>query len=217
MEFDERRLCMDGDRYHKSLSRRYQQLYKQAGQGHFSAKELGYTALRPLVKDVKQYGNQIIQFLGQAAQLIEQQMGLPILREAMNQNAVKQEIEHIAQTVHANVRGKNLAQNVCERYLNEVASSTPATQVHQALLAAYMMETYTANFEALARMAPMTSKYDISHIDVLTQLSLMRPHVETYVNQIAEQIARSSSIDRIKLPASPRASEVVELDEILSF
>jgi hypothetical protein len=208
---------MDGDKYHKSLAQRYQQLYKQVGQGHFSAEELAHNALRPLVKDIKGYGNEVIEFLGQVAQLIEDQLSLPILRQAMDQDAVKQEIEQIAQNINANLRGKNLAQNVCERYLNELDTSTAATKVHQVLVADYLMETYAANFESIAKTAPQTTKYGISHVAVLDDLPLIRPHVETYTQQIAEQIARSSSINRIKLPTSPRASEVVELDELLSF
>src|SRR5690348_158487 len=108
MNLDERRFCMDGDKYHKSLAQRYQQLYKQLGQGHFSAEELAHNVLRPLMKDIKGYGNEVIEFLGQVAQLIEDQLSLPILRQAMDQDAVKQEIEQIAQNINANLRGKNL-------------------------------------------------------------------------------------------------------------
>lgn len=206
---------MDGDRYHKCLKWRYQLLYKQIGQGHFSDQELGYNALQRIKQDAKDYGNGVIEALGRIADEIEKQMALPELRQLVDADAFKVDFEQMLQVVDGHSRGKHLALRSCERYLNELDLTSEVRQVRQTLIAGYFQEIYVANFESPASISPEVTKPDIAHVDVLDRLSFVREHVDVYTVQMAETVARSLSLDRVRMPASPRAAELVELDEIL--
>lgn len=208
---------MDGDRYHRALKMRYQQLYKQVSQGHFAPQELAHNALRPLMKDVKGYGDGVIALIGQAGDEIERRMGLPVLRGLEDRDALKLELEQRAQAVHADPRGKGLALEACERYIDDLDHSTEATNVRQNLIAGYLMSVYTANFESPATTTLAAAKQGISHNVVVAQLSQVREHVEAYTSHIAGSIAKKLTLDRVRMLEAPRANEVVELDEVLSL
>jgi hypothetical protein len=208
---------MDGDRYHKALQPRYQQLYKQVGQNHFTAAELAHNALHPIIRDVKGYGDAVIKHLGRVADEIEARLSLPMMRELIDRDELKQEIEAWSQDLLAEPRGKALALDACERYINDLDLTTPMTSVRQALIENYLMDVYTANFEAPATSGPGTAKHGIPHATVMTQLPQLREQVEKYVAQFAASVAKKLSFDRIRLPKPPRAGEVVELEEILGL
>lgn len=208
---------MDGDRYNKALKPRYQQLYKQVGQAHFTPQELAHNALKPLMKDLKGYGDEVIGLLGQAADEIESRLGLPMLRELVDCDALKQEIEHWAQAIPVDPRGKDLALDACGRYIDDLDLSRPATNVRQELIAGYMMDVYTANFESPAQSSPPAAKHGISHAVVQGQLSQIRDHIDAYVAQIASSVAKKLSLSRVSMPNSPRAGEIVPIDEVLSL
>ncbi len=207
---------MDGDRYHRALSRRYQLLYKQAGQSHFAPDELAHNALRPLMKDAKSYGDAVVALLDHAADVIEQRMDMPVLRDLVDRDALKEEIAHYAQSISADPRGKNLALNACERYIDDLDLTTVVSGVGQTLIASYFMNIYDANFDSPAMTAPRTTKCGISHATVLSQLPEIRSHVEGYVSQIANSVAKKLSLDHVRKPNSPRANDTVGLDEMLS-
>jgi hypothetical protein len=200
---------MDGERY--------QQLYKQIGQSHFVPEELAHNALRPLMKDAKGYGDAVVAMLGQAADEIEGCMRLPMLRELVDRDSLKHEIEQLAQLLTTDPRGKNLALNACERYIDDLDLATVVDGVRQTLIANYLMNIYNANFESIAMTRPGTTKYPISHDTVVAQLPHIREHVEGYAYQIAESIAKKLSLDYVQMPKAPRANEVVELEEVLSL
>lgn len=208
---------MDGDRYIKALQMRYQLLYKQIGQGHFSHQELAHNALRPLMKDVKGYGDEVIVLLGRVADEIESRMGLPMMRELVDRDALKQELEKWAQEIPADPRGKNLALGTYERYIDDMDHATAAIGIHQALIAGYMMEVYTANFESLAYSSLPPTKYGILRDVVVEQLPGIREYVEDYTAQIASSAAKKLSVNGVSLPAAPRVDEIVQIDEILSL
>lgn len=208
---------MDGDRYHRALSRRYQLLYKQAGQSHFAPDELAHNALRPLMKDARGYGDAVVALLGHAADVIEQRMGLPVLRDLVDRDVLKEEIAQCMQSISADPRGKNLALNTCERYIDDLELTTVVAGVRQTLIASYLVDIYDANFASPAMTAPRTTKYGISHATVLSQLPEIRSHVEVYASQIACSVAKKLSLDHVRKPNSPRANDMVGLDEMLSL
>ncbi len=208
---------MDGDRYHKSLQMRYQQIYKQLGQAHFSPREIAYNTLRPLMKDLKEYGNDMVALLGKIADEIESRLALPVLRDLVDRDVLKQEIEQWTQTVVTGPRAKNLVLDACERYIDDLDLTTVVTGVRQELIAAYMGDVYLSNFEALASSAPGARKYSISHTAVRDQLPEVRGHLDQYIAQIAGAAAKKLSFDHVRMPEAPRANEVVALDEILSL
>jgi hypothetical protein len=206
---------MDGDRYNRALQKRYQKLYKQVGQAHFQPEELAHNALPPLMKDLRGYGDETIGLIGWAADEVKHLMGLPMMRELVDRDALKQEIEQQAQMIFADPRGKELAIDACSRYIDELDLSTPVTDVRQVMIAAYILDVYVANFESPAYSCPPQAKFGISHEVVRAQLPEIREHVERYASQIAKSVAKKLSLDRVSLPDSPRAGEAVGLDDML--
>jgi hypothetical protein len=207
---------MDGDRYHKALKQHYQQLYKQIGQHHFTPEELAHNALRPLLKDVKAYGDDVVALLGQAADEIEHRLNPPLLRNLSDRDTLKQEIEQRMQHLVADRRGKTLALSACEHYIDDLDATTDVTDVRATLIRNYLLDVYTANFESVALSSPGTTS-NVPHDQVRAQLPHIREHVEGYAAQIAHSVAKTLSFDQARMPTAPRASEVVQLDEILSL
>ncbi|MEN9935956.1 MAG: hypothetical protein RLZZ387_2535 [Chloroflexota bacterium] len=207
---------MDGDRYHKGLALRYQLLYKQIGQQRFDSQELAHNALRPLLKDVRQYGEPVLVWLTDAADIIAQRLALPMVRALTDCDALKQELERMLQPLQAHTRGKEFALLACERYLNDVSLMTDVGRARQEIITGYFMIAYTANFESPAQTSPRTTRFNLSHAQIVEQLPSIRAHVEIYTRQMAERMARSPWLGRVALPTAPRASQVVGLGEFLS-
>src|SRR5262249_38231799 len=124
----------DGDIYHNQLPRRYQQIYRQVGEGHHPLETIAHQALVPLLQDLRKYGDPTIQFLLNAADQIAQFAEAPLLATDATRDTFKQSLEQQLRQVYGDRRAKQLAWHVIEHNLNQPPSGCSASLLGQRLL-----------------------------------------------------------------------------------
>jgi hypothetical protein len=98
----------DGDIYHNELPRRYQQIYRQVGEGYHPLETIAHQALVPLLQDIRDYGDPPIQFSLNAAGQIAQFAEAPLLATDATRDTLKQSLEQQLRQVYGNQRAMQL-------------------------------------------------------------------------------------------------------------
>jgi hypothetical protein len=117
----------DGDIYHNELPRRYQQIYRQVGEGYHPLETIAHQALTPLRQDLRDYGDRPIQFLLHVTDQIAQFMEAPLLATDATRDALKQSLEQQLLQVNGDRRARQLAWDVIEHHLNQSPSACSAS------------------------------------------------------------------------------------------
>lgn len=205
----------DGDIYHEGLSRPYQQLFRQVEQGHHTPQTLAYHLLDPFTKSLKKYDDAVIKFLVREADALEEMLDRPLLRQSQDWDAYKLEAENRVRLLHTPVRGRNLAIDSLVKYINKIARSNEVFDPRPDILRAYLGNVYCADWEALAKMPPEGCDPGQHQSTIVPQIEQMRPYFEEFANVLAEQIARTATVHRLRKPPAPDSKVAVEPTENL--
>ncbi len=204
----------DGDIYHDELARRYQQTFRQVQQAHHSAEDLAYNAMRPFKKNLGVYGNDIVALLAREADRIERMFD-PLFMSTVDWDAHLQSVHCEVRRLYSDVRGKNIASDAFDRYLNRVLSGRQIGNHRVALIKEYFIGVWTADWEAIAKLP--RHKGDLStHYSVIVPLiEEMRPHAEVFIEYFAEQAAKTHDVKNLRMPKDPKLHVPVTLGEKL--
>jgi hypothetical protein len=71
----------DGDKVHVKLAPRYQKVYMQLCEGHSGDAELAHEVLRPLKRDLRDYGDEPLKLLQQVTTELNQIPDEPLLKQ----------------------------------------------------------------------------------------------------------------------------------------
>jgi hypothetical protein len=207
----------DGAIYHNELPRRYQQSYRQVGEGHHPLEPIARQALTPLRQDLRKYGDPPIQFLLNVADQIARFTEAPLLATDATRDAFKQSLEQQLQQVYGDRRAKQLAWHVIEDHLNQPPSDCSVSFLAHMLLKQYILRVYTANFEARVTVPPTSSAtpLQLSHNEIIQQLGQVRRHIETSSVALADHFIRKGTVKGLRLPRGPMETPV-DLNEDLT-
>jgi hypothetical protein len=207
----------DGDIYHNELPGRYQQIYRQVGEGYHPLEIIAHQALVPLLQDIRAYGDPPIQFLLHAADHIAQFAQAPLLATDATRDALKQSLEQQLRQVYGNPRAKLQAWHVIEHHLNQSPSSCSAALLGQILLKQYILRVYASNCEARVTVPPKSSAtpLQLSHAEIIQQFVQMRPHIEASLDTFVGHLIHKETVKGLRLPRGPMEAPV-GLDEDLT-
>ncbi len=137
----------DSDRVHAALPYRYQKTYKQLCEGYGSGEELARNVLKPLKKDIQDYGDGPIKLIKQMGERLEQIASAPpILKSSTNWDAESKNIERLAQKTYGDPRGVALAVQSCEEVLQAVQLGEVNQNCAHQIAHRYVQNIYDANF-----------------------------------------------------------------------
>ncbi len=203
----------DGDIVHPTLTARYYSPYKQMCEGASSEEELARDLLQCLKKDLKDYGEEPIQLIGQEAALFDaiatqMQNGIEI-----DWSQERKNIKELAQHMSGQKRALQLVVRGCEqqvavlqmeqRYQGSWYNFSLEISKH------YLLNVYDAQF---AKKAEQT-RHHYNQVDpeaIRIKLGDIRPLVIKGIEAYANQITKKSSIKRLRLPT--RSSKARKID-----
>ena len=204
----------DGDRIHKQVALRYQNLYQQVCEGYFDDETLAHTALRMIKRDVQAQHDASIHFLNRVANLLEDVSVSP------NRAAALQEtygiVEKYAQNLPVWKRTKEILVRASKQVVVALENEQPVHNVAKYLNQRYMLTLYDANF---AHCVPLTQTHHnhVPHELVQDRLRGMRPHVVKGTEFMGGYLAGRDSAKGLRLPARSQ-KETLDLNtDVLSF
>ena len=202
----------DGDKVHENLARRYQNPYKQICEGQYGDAELARAVLRPLKRDLQDYGDEPIKLIQEVAGELSQIPQEPLLKQLVNWGELSQMIDRFAQHMYGDRTAIELTVQVCQQQLQELRYSACPHDLAAEMLRKYGVAVYKANFEGRVPLAQHYSGADPSTVDA--RLQGIRGHVEQAIDNLAAQMMRNSSVTSLRRP--PMASASIGLyDDLL--
>ena len=208
----------DGDKGHINLTRRYQKPYQQLCEGLSGDKELAHEVLRPLKRDLRDYGNEPLQLIQQVATELDQIPAEPLLKQSVDWGGKSQRIDRRAQQIDGHLKAIDLALQACQRQLQELRSSIcphdlTKDDLTKEMYKKYISAVYKANFE---ERVPLAQHYNgVDQVTVDTRLKGMRIHVDQGIESFAAQMIRNGSVKHLRRPPMTRPSIGIH-DDLLS-
>ncbi len=208
----------DADIVHKNVPRRYQKLYKEICEDYWDNQDLGHEALRPLQKDIKDYGDGPIELLNEFAARLELIASHPLFASMTDWAGENVYLEELRYRIRGNKRGLDLAVNVCRGKIQQFREGLIIDiSVRKDLIANFFMAIYRANFEEKIQLTPQ--HYLVVDPDfVQSRLTEIRPFVEAGIEELASKVADGRKVSSVRLPINRRAKMSISLnDDILSI
>ena len=208
----------DGDKVHVNLTRRYQKPYQQVCEGQYGDKELAHEILRPLRRDLRDYGDEPLQLIQQVATELDQIPAEPLLKQSVNWGEKSQRIERRAQQIDGHLKALALAVQACQRQLQELRSSIyphdlTKDDLTKEMYKKYISAVYKANFE---ERVPLAQHYNgVDQVSVDTRLKGMRIYVDQGVESFAAQMIHNGNVTPLRRPPMTRPSIGIH-DDLLS-
>jgi hypothetical protein len=201
---------MDGSIFHYKLTKPYQKLLDQIEEQRFSAKEIASNLGKNIIKDFQAPSViPVIDLIPKIGKEIGEYAASPLFRDPDKFDALKQSLERQIQQINGNQRAIAIAKIAVERFINELQYCNNSTNFCQKLFKQFVLDTYTAEFEAKAKSTSKTCPEIFAE-----QLRQIRPHIEQITDHLAKQFERTGSVKGLRLPKSPKADRrPVELDE----
>jgi hypothetical protein len=193
----------DGDIVHVNLPRRYQKPYKQLCEGQYGDVELTRAVLRPLKRDLQEYGDAPLKLIQQVATELNQIPDEPLLKQSINWAEKSKIIDGWAQRISGPRIAIALAVKACQQQLQELRYSSCAQDLTKEIYRKYVSSVYEANFEG---RVPLPQHYNgVAHAAVDARLQGMRAHVEQGIDSFAAQMLRNSNVSSLRCPPMARA------------
>ena len=201
----------DGDKVHVNLAHRYQKVYKQICEGQYDDAELAHEVLKPLKRDLQDYGDEPLQLIRQVSAELDQIPDEPLLKQLVNWGEESQKIDRFAQQNPGSLIAKELVVKACQQQLQELRYSERPHDLTEEMSRKYVSAVYEANFEERVPLAQYYNGADQTVVDA--RLKGMRSHVEQGISSFAVQMIRNGSVASLRCPPMTRPS--IGLDDDL--
>jgi hypothetical protein len=206
----------DRDIVHKNLPYRWQKVYKQICEGRFGDAELAHEVLRPLRRDLQDYGDEPLKLIHQIATVLNQIPDEPLLKQLVDWSEMSQSIDRCAQQIDGHRTAMELAVKACQRQLQTLRYSSGSydstEETSLSIGGKYVDAVYKANFE---ERVPLAQHYNgVDQVTVDARLRGMRVHAEQGIAHFAAQMIRNGSVTSLRCP--PMARPTIGLDYDLS-
>jgi hypothetical protein len=167
--------------------------------------------LRPLKRDLKDYGAAPLTLLQQVTTMLSQIPDEPLLKQSVDWGEKSRLIDRWARQISGHRIAVALAVRACKQQLQELRSSTCPHDVTKELYKKYVSEVYKANFEG---RVPLAQHYNGTSQDIVdARLQGMRAHVEQGMDNFVAQMMRNGSVTSLR--RRPMARRPIGLNEDL--
>lgn len=177
----------DGDEIHPNLPRRYLQSYEDLCSPDFDPEDTAHELAQVILKDVRKYGNDPIEFIQNFLQDSELPIE-PLLKHTIDYNNIHDQIEQQARRYRRNPEGIELAKRTLHRLIEdhrlEKSSLDPT----------FAITSYLMNIQE-ARFSERVPQID-EHLNGLTQNDIRKRLYDTYSFSFIENEHLSKSILR---------------------
>jgi hypothetical protein len=189
----------DGDIIHKNLPKRFLNLYSQLCEGHWDASDLGYRALHPLKRQIREYGNSPIQLGGKIATILEQTSVQLLEGESVNWSEARNQIAILGRgmTANCNPRGKDMVLEAGHLVLLKIQNGLSFEDMKTEVIKGYFDSVYKNDFEHRLQQTPKHYK-DALPSEVERRKEEIRPYVEIGISDFAKQAARRGDVSHIR-------------------
>lgn len=208
----------DSDRVHAGLPYRYQKTYQQLCEGYMSPAEIAHNSLKPLKKDIQDFGDGPINLIKQVGEQLEEKTSTPIDKLAIDYNAESQNIESCAQRIQGHPRGIAIAERTCEESLQAIQRGEVDQVGTQQIVQKYIENAYDSNF--VQGISMVEQHHDNALQETLDQrLKDMQPHLSQGFANMAEQIMQKDSVKSLRVPRRSWVDSPVDIhnNDLLSM
>jgi hypothetical protein len=188
----------DGDVVHDTLKPRWLMVYEQVCEWDDGPEEVAHRALRTLKSGLKQYGDEPLQLIKEAAVEFDQIPREPLFRQTISGQAQSQKIEEKGRKLGGNLRGMGLAKAACKKVLLSILNGEAPPNVAEEIMKQYTHNVYTADF---SDRVPLTKQHhnDVPLSTIRERLTAMEPHVEQGSQTFAEQLTQHGTTLRLRM------------------
>lgn len=167
--------------------------------------------MRPLISDIKDYGDEPIQLIFVAADKCQPQL-LAQVRKAANRPVRRPfSISELARQVRGNKRGIGLAVRAWNQVMQQLAAGAFPIDLPAAVVERYLHDVLGAQFE---EKMPLDRHYNnVDDYTIQRRLDDMRPFIGQEIIQLSRRIVKAGSVR--KLRRSNRRKAVIRLDDSL--
>ena len=140
----------DGDRVHGKLAGRYQKVYKQLCEGHFSEDHIAHEVLLPVKEELQRQGDAVIGLIDRAAARCEQIVIELAVGNQIDWDKEALMIEKQSQRMYAKQTARDLVAGACKEQLQDIRRhGAHNLNFPVEIMRKYMWKLYEAKFQAI--------------------------------------------------------------------
>jgi hypothetical protein len=206
-----------GDLIHAKLAGRYQTIYKELCEEHFSEDELAYQMLPAIKEELKQQGEAIIPLIDKFASKCEEIVVELGVGNRVNWDKEALLIEKQAQQVYAKKTARGLVVAACKEMLQDIRHGAHELNISIENMRKYMWNLYVAKFESKVLLAKKHHN-DVDEVFVRARLEGMQEYVWANLLGYARQAVNRHSFVSLRRQSRPRQNfDVDNLDAVLAY
>jgi hypothetical protein len=189
----------DGDRIHLKLASRYQKIYKQVCEDHFSEQEIAHNLLLPLKEEIRQHGTEVIELIKKCSDWFEQIVIRQEIGDKINWDRENLIIEKLFQRFHAKNTAKELALAACKEQLQDVRHGISTVNLSVEIMRKYMWNLCIAKFASRVPLKKHHHNGADSEV-VNARLEGMKQHIWEGLLDFAKQAIHHGNFDFLRRP-----------------
>lgn len=195
----------DGDLIHAKLAGRYQTIYKELCEEHFSEADLAYQVLLPVKEELKQQGEAVIDLMVKFATRCDEIVVELGVGNEINWDKESLLIEKQAQRVFAKKTAKELVVAACKEMLQDIRHVAHDLDFPLEIMRKYMWNLYVAKFDARVLLARKHHN-NVDEAYVRARLEGMREYVWANLVGYARQAVNHHSFASLRRSSRQRQS-----------
>ena len=194
----------DGDRIHLNLASRYQRIYKQVCEDHFSEEEIAHDLLLPLKEEIRQHGPEVIELIKKCADWCEQ----IVLRQEETGDEINWDkenllIEKLFQRFRAKNTAKELALAACKEQLWDIRHGIRDVNFSIEIMRKYFWNLCNAKF--VSRVPLKKNHHNGADSDIVkARLEGMKQYIWEGLYNFAKQAIHHNNFDFLRRPPRRR-------------
>jgi hypothetical protein len=210
----------DADRFGK-VSRRWSRMAQKVSEGHFDNASLANDAMKPLRKEIEQYGRSMYSLLKNAATYLKTIQKSPLFLVNHDWNEEEVFIRDLCNTYtkryQLNQRAKNLAILAYQDLVHALRTGEFVEgNLYEVLLHTYIRRIYDSNF-AVPLILTVEAKPDIDSNAIGQRLHGMDMFINENIDELVAHIARIGRMGRSKGIHSITSKAISINDDIFSL
>ncbi len=188
----------DGDNVRKRLARKYHRAYKEICAGKSEDEELAVGVVSPTVEQIKEYGDEALQFLAEIVHICkDMQVDMPLFSRQVDWHRLWDKIEKVAQETCMDKRAKHLVLQACKEQISKIRQGENVDNIHIQMLRGYFWRIYRADFEAYVKSG-LDHMYYTNPAVVNETLARIEPEVWEKFLPWAEQAYRNGTVTTLR-------------------
>lgn len=201
----------DGDTLRSGLKPIYRTLGRQVREGYLSTDELIRKASECIKKTVQKYKDEPIRFLKQIATQL-QQINAPLFANSIDLAEELSQLRSSASEYDCHKDAMNLAVLAGQQVLNQLQAGEYVVDIELALYKGYMELLHKRQFDEPLRNPLVEQPSNLEQVEIEFCLDEIRQGLEESITKFAEQLKQNNSVDKLRMPPSPKPKGEFDLD-----